>query len=345
MYLVIYLALLFLIIKENDLKENLDINKKVFPIIVITLGIIAGFRYYVGTDYGTYLEIFNGINTINDYSYIEFGFRILILFIKMFTNSAVALFVLMSVLSMLFLYYGIKKLTDKTILSIFIFYGIFYIGYIFNAVRQGFAMCVFLYSIQYFEEKNIVKILICTVIATLIHSSGIYIPIAYIAYNIKLKDKYYIYILICGLILLLFNPLKQILMHINILGIGEKVRTYMSINSNDKLGIVSIVQRLVLISLMLMSLRLMKEKDKKIFNIYILGWIAYTVFSFQGTISTRINMFFRILEIILLPNIIESITNEKYKKYMYLFIILWISVILIVDLRNPANFPYKIVGV
>ena len=345
MYLFMYISLLFLVTRENNLKEKIDINKKIFPIVIIILGLIAGFRYYVGTDYGTYIELFNGINSIKDYSYVEFGFRVLILFIKMFTSSSVALFVLMSVLSMLFLYYGIKKLTDKTILSIFIFYGIFYIGYIFNAVRQGFAMCVFLYSIQYFEERNIVKILICTVIATLIHSSGIYIPIAYIAYNITLKDKYYIYILICGLILLLFNPLQKILVNINILGIGEKVTTYMSINPNDKLGIVSILQRLILMSLMLISLRIMKVKDKKIFNIYVLGWIAYTVFSFQGIIATRINMFFRILEIILFPNIIENITNEKNKKYMYLFIILWISVILIVDLRNPANFPYKLVRI
>lgn len=349
MYLVMYMALLSLAIydvfvesNESD-KSNEELKEKIFIGVNILLVIIASLRHYIGTDYGTYVEIFNGIHSINDYSYLEIGFRFIIVLIKTVTHNSNWLFVVMAAISIYYLYKGIKESSKKPLVSIFIYFNIFYIGYIFNAMRQGFAMSIFLYSLKYFKAKDLKKIIILSIIASTIHSSGLYILLAYVLKYVKIEKKLYPYIVGVGVILCLFNPFEFIITNIPIPVIREKFMVYSQYSEN--IGLVSIAQRLIILVLLIINNdKFEDEEDRSILNIYIWGWILYCILSFDGVITTRVNMFFRVLEVILLPNLINKIDDIKMKKLIYVFIVLWTLATLFINLRNPDNFPYKIIN-
>ena len=133
--------------------------------------------------------------------------------------------------------------------------------------------------------------------------------------------------------------MQSILSKISILGLAEKVNAY-SIYSK-RLDIIDILQRVVILVILLINFKTFSNRDEKLFNIYILGWICYSIFSFDGMIATRINMFFRIIEIILFANVIKKKNNRLLRVGLYFFIIIWASLILVVSLNNPYNFPYR----
>lgn len=350
MYLVMYIALLSLaaydvFVESRDnlfIQSDSNIKKKMFLIANLALVIIASMRYYIGTDYGTYVEIFNGIHHINDYSYLEIGFRAIIVLIKTITDNSNWLFVVMAVISIYYFYEGVKSSSKKTMVSVFIYFNIFYISYIFNAMRQGFAMSVFLYSLRYFEKKDLKKIIILSIIASSIHSSGLYILLAYILKHIKIDKKIYPYIIGFGIILCFFNPFEMIITNIPILGIREKFMAYSQYS--ESIDLISVLQRLAILVLLIINHDRFEDEDKSILNIYIWGWILYCILSFDGVVTTRVNMFFRVLEVILLPNLINNMDESKMKKIIYVFIVLWTLATLIINLRNPDNYPYKIIN-
>jgi transmembrane protein EpsG len=73
-YITMYLSILLFSIFEFF---NRNKHKSLIIVLFIFLFIISGFRYYVGTDYASYLSIFRYSNSISSYSHLEIGFRFL----------------------------------------------------------------------------------------------------------------------------------------------------------------------------------------------------------------------------------------------------------------------------
>ena len=174
------------------------------------------------------------------------------------------------------------------------------------------------------------------------YSSGICILIAYILRNIKISKKLYIYILILGTVFCFFNPIEPIIVNFPFFGIKEKFIAY--IQFSETISLIDILQRMTILIIFMINVDKFEGRDKKVFNVYIWGWIFYCLLSFNATVATRINMFFRVLEVILLPNLLCNCKNQTMKIFLYIFIVLWTLATLIISLMNPYNFPYKIIN-
>ncbi len=210
--LAVFVFSLLAINNENTTNVNIITKKTksqkicLFCVAAVLI-FVAGLRYYVGTDYGGYYKIFNGIDDKFFESLKEFdepGFLILAKLLSLFTTEgAVFIFITaaFTIGSILFVTY---KYTDTYMFSslLFIFVGIW--DGSFNGVRQYFAAAIICLGHRFILEKKFWKYLLFVFIAFLFHSSAIVMIIPYFILRNKISFIN-ILILTIGSIILLYN--------------------------------------------------------------------------------------------------------------------------------------------
>lgn len=334
-YYFIYFLLLILSFYEISKKEiKLSYWEK---FIYIFLTIITGFRYKNGTDFETYEEIFKNIENVH---YLEKGFAY---FIKL-NNSIFDYnmnFLILAILNFILLYYGLKKVKYR-IFSLFIYVNIFWIPYSFNGLRQSIAMNCFLIFVQ---EKKAFKKLLLFLIAIGFHKVSFYIFTLYFILeklNLKIKNtllKKLSIICIPLFFLLLFSTQKIVYFLCRFIPKLYEYSTYEYDSS-----ILGIFLRLILIIFISYFWKIFKENNlyKSLYIFYIFGFLIYGLFYEEYMFSARINMFIRILELILIPVIIYHIKNIFNKLCYFIFLVIIISSIYYKEINYKHNSPYKI---
>jgi hypothetical protein len=344
-YLFIYIVLLILAFKEV-FKEGFSekqINCLFFSLLII-FTTIAGIRYGVGTDYFNYLDIFNGIKVFNDYNYLEPGFRFIISSVKGLGFPELSLFFIFSLISLSFLFKGIKENSKYPFFSLFIYIIVFFIGYVFNVFRQGIVMSLFVFLLRDIEQRNFKKILLFSLFGLSIHYSAIFILLSYFFYKLKISRKMYIVMSIVLITLIATNGYwANLIVEFAPEVLESKISAYMQ---DFKYGVdfLGVLQRILLLAPLFWYFPALKKSEvsfEGIFKLYFLGFIFYAFFSFQGMLATRLNMFFRILEIVILPYLLV-LNIKKYEKYLiFIVIIIWATLLYLNDLRQPSNFPFR----
>src|ERR1035437_1573173 len=151
MYHIIFIILLLTAIFEKFIK----LDKKITSLIYILLLCFLIFRYGQGSDYFNYIYLIeslannfkaallnNNIGTITN----EIGFTFISYFwIKILNFSPELLVAFISGISFILVYKFIKRYSERPILSLFIFYCVFYLIYPFSAIRQAICLSVFIY--------------------------------------------------------------------------------------------------------------------------------------------------------------------------------------------------------
>jgi hypothetical protein len=166
-----------LLIDKNSFNYYVIIFLSLVPLILIST-----LRYYVGTDYRTYMvyQIPAIISNRTDVSF-EYLFQILVKFSVNTLKSPHWVFVIMSVLFILFVFGYIIHFSEDISFSIFLFVGTIFYNYSFNIIRQALATAIFLYALKFVLKRNMKKYLLYIAVASLIHTSAIiYFPFYFI---------------------------------------------------------------------------------------------------------------------------------------------------------------------
>ena len=186
------------------LNENEKYRSKAVYHICILLSFLCYFipsaiRYGIGQDYFyTYQPMFNyiakgatSIYTNQVIKYSEIGFTFLNKAIAHFTSDSQWLFVVTAFICLALAYKCIDMYSINIPASVFMMVlGSYYMGS-YSLIRQSIAIVLFAYSLQYVKERNLIKYLICILLATLIHTASlVYIPFYFIG-NMRMKKKYY----------------------------------------------------------------------------------------------------------------------------------------------------------
>lgn len=343
-----YLVLLSLSLAElfTDVFENRILKEMLFYLMIVFLIIIAGIRFEVGTDFTSYYNIFRRLDSIASdaaYNYLEFGFRLITVFFKSLGFSPYFLFIVFSTVMYIFLARGILKSSNSPFLTLFLFVLIFMIGYLFNVLRQGIAMSVLIYLIPDIKEKRYIKVVLFTILAASFHSTGYIILLCYVLFHFPLKFSLYIIGLLVSIIYY-FNA-EMFFYQVSRLLTPSMQHTMMSYVERfpGGVGLTSYLLRVIVIVSLLIFFNDLKEKDNflGLFNIYFIGFLIYTLLSFQGQAATRVNMFFRISEILLLPYLLTVKDNPFFKLFMFIFVISIGTLIFGMDLTREANYPFQ----
>ena len=159
-------------------------NKKYFIIIpIISYTLFFGLRYGVGIDYYHYVELFKEWGN-RDFMYrferFEIRYELAFLYImdfcyKMKYDSFVFLSIF-AFIQIFFITFSFKK-EERGVLAFFYIMLIVTgtaMGTFCNTIRQGVAICIFLFSIQFLTNRKYYYLyIICIFIATMFHVSAI----------------------------------------------------------------------------------------------------------------------------------------------------------------------------
>lgn len=355
----IYIFTIFVLFISSILFESCQISSlgkiliKVGVFLLLTLQM--GLRWETGTDWNSYLNHFGEINTFDTtsplYNGFEFGYNIIVWFIKLFSNSYSCFLILHALLFYFLLFKSFKHLSFNFYLSLMIFYSLF-IG-LEGSNRQLLALVVCIFSLRYlFEEKN--KLFFFFVgIATLIHTSSILFLIYYF-FKRKIQLHYLLIILISAFIVGNLGFSNSIFQFFgNLLGINSslKVSTYLefanSTIENEKLSLLGIFKRVCLLVLFYFVREKVGAKNDKyhlMFNGYFAGLIFYLLFSKSLLIMiSRGSVFFNIMEPLLMASILITIP-KKNERYVYITIMFVFSILYFyqsISHYSDLFIPYK----
>ena len=308
------ISMLIILIANKVIKVK---NKKITLILAaIPLIITSGFRYGVGQDYFSYAKTFELASEGQFFDRIEPGFYFIIKFILLFTDNYLWMFVITSIIYIMFVFIAIYNQSDNELFSVYLFIAIGYYFAFFNGMRQLLAVSIFFYGIKYIKNRKIIPYAICIIIATLIHNSTILLFPLYFLYGKKLKNYQFVIILLISII---FKPiiLKLILSIVEL----SKYSNYIgsSFDKSEK----SYIQIYINLTILVFALFYNRKKIEANtdFSFYCILHLIYTIITFYiGDIPliSRIRWGVGLPLIILIPKIIN---REKKKKTRYMFIV------------------------
>lgn len=351
MYHIIAL-LIFIISITSIFHDNLKNSKIISIFLFFGLFILASIRYEIGTDYPVYLKFFTNVKPYNFSSayvignqYFEPLFQFTVAILKNIISNPVFYFSLWAFIALFCIWKGIKEQSPNYILSIFIFYCIFYHHYVFNTIRQGITMGIFLISLKYILDRKFIPVFLMGIFASTIHTSGLLIIPSYFISMIRIKNRFTLF----SILALSFFIWSS--------GVGESIFTFIAVRFEEVLPnlvlyiklflsphtLLSVSQRLlILLPLIYFYPTLSKDsRFSKLFSLYFFGAILYFCFGFFGLFITRINMFFRILEILIIPILYEKIVGKKEKIITQFSIMIWGFTILTWLYYKETYYPFK----
>ena len=189
-YITLLLFLLFLSLRFDffDVKSH---EKLYFNISFIVLVLIAAIRYRVGSDTLSYMRIYDDIPAINNLAFSDFKLEPLWILLnslcKFFTPKFYLLQAILAVFVNGVLFKFLKANTPYFFTSVF-FYSLLLFNY-FNMeiLRESVAICIFLLSLKYLFNRNIVKYILLVLLASLFHYGAIILIVFPVLIRIKLN--------------------------------------------------------------------------------------------------------------------------------------------------------------
>ena len=291
-----------------------------FSIIIV----FGGLRYEIGYDYPKYLAGFLFDSELEKW---EPFFNATVYFLREFNFGldSQILFLFYTVFTVSILYLAIRRLTNnyRTALLIYLLIPAFYLNS-FSVIRQGIAMVILLYGLQYLTlEYKPKKYIIFVLLAYMFHSISIVIGLIYLLFGRFFQQTYswitYISMLIGSLVLY-------------VSGLGKLMLTYAPGHYHLYLYHYSAVNPLKLLVVNGLFLFLMFQKkyfiktrlDSYLLNSIFVGSVIFNIFADYVDV-TRVAQYFLMAEIILVPLYIYTFKSSiKKNTVLVLFLAYYI---------------------
>jgi hypothetical protein len=313
--LLAVLVFSFCIISHRYPKLDNNISLALLAIIIL----IGGLRDRIGWDYNSYTTWYLEGN--RDYNF-EFGFLTLMNVFRYFKLSAPFLFFFFSFFTYVFVYLGIKKYTkEKTLpLVLYVMIPVMFL-YSFTYMRQFLAVAIAFYAFSYLLAKKYIVYFLLMFLGISMHYSCI-IPFVFFIVISKYEDR--IQLKYLGLLIFISFVFSQI----GVIGIlsmflkGSHYYFYVSQKHAVPVPIFKLLVFNVIAAFVIWyhSVKGFVDTNKKHFLIlYILSIIILNLFA-ESTELTRIYIYFRIFEIVVLADIIREVWYERKSRIVIFFV-------------------------
>lgn len=332
-------------------------QRKVKTLLMFLLGIFficfAGFRWDVGTDWEQYLYFFDvvDLSSIGQAGH-EFFYEILLRISKNIFDNYTAMLFLTACIIVYFTYSGIKKYSVYPILSILILYS-----YSINSsgfgYRQDIAIAIVFFAFRYIQERKLIKFLVWIFIATLFHQTAIIFTCAYWVYNFKWNIKYFMILVVSTVLVYILMSKLDFIAGLYTQSAQGKLDYYMD-NKDETFGagdantvlIRGIFNRIFLLVIPLIVIFTRKDEKveelKKLYNIFLFGFIFFIVFGSVAVVFLRFTRYFDIFQILVIPLALRlSAPKHRFPLLILLIIYLFIKFLLVIINDNDIYVPYK----
>lgn len=194
-------------VTEKYYVKGLDM--KILAIIILPV-MIAGIRFYVGVDYGSYENMFFLVRAGQALDF-EIAYIALNKLIGIFTGNFMAVTIVVAFITY---YLAVKSIIQlcgedkKSIPFVIWFYFLTMFPASLNIMRQTIAVSIVMYGLTFIIKKKYWKYVLCVVCATLFHSSA-FICLIFVLFNhniLSIKKFSIFLVTFCGCLLLATNP-------------------------------------------------------------------------------------------------------------------------------------------
>ena len=314
------------IANEKKIKKWIAVCMVSLPLILV-----SGFRWMVGTDFGTYYYTIENIinncsinfllsDSYSDFIAFERGFSIIVWCIGTIYKNPQFVIFMISVFNIMVVINCIKKYSESFTLSVFLYITTMVYFSAFNGMRQWISSVFLFWAIKYIYEKNFWKYCICVLIAINIHISAVIMLLMYWIVKIKPFSKKTFAIIM--LTLMIFFSLNIIIKNFGNFVVGTRYEEYTNGSNMDDDG-VNIFRVLVAAVPVIMSFFYYKKypKDEEanvLINFSLINFL-FLCLATQSTIIARFNMYFEPYNLLLYPKFLKMFKKEE--RYLYIFVL------------------------
>lgn len=286
-------------------------------------GFLAAFtavRVDTGTDFSTYEAIWDYTSTLSGltieevfFHFLEPLFVITTATLKTLEPDPWILFAIYGVATIFLLHRSIGWFRLNGPHAYLVYVGLFLLPYAFNGLRQALAMSIFLYTLRYMLQRRTGLVILCTVIAAGFHLTGILIGLAYATHRLTENREFQlIRWFFWGALLAGFIGLAGLGGRLFFMLFEYKAETYTEL-FNEGSSLSNIGVRLVLAGLLVYGASVSQPSRlvRQLLVMYSLGLFLYLALSEFNVLATRFNMFFRVLEVILIPMLLAQMRGVR----------------------------------
>jgi len=299
--------------------------------------LFLAFRYNFGNDYKGYLHTFIDINSYSDVSFYNKSFRVepgWIFLCRLFKYPGFFAMVATLALFNCYVYYNfIKKYVPVNYYCLALFFYIFTPGFMLihaSAMRQSFAIALFLFSLEYLFKKDAIRYFICVGMASLIHISSLVLIPLYLLSLINWRINKTASIIFVSIFISLYFFVQLLSPYLNqfikiFFERYEKQQDTGALNSG--FGVIYLA---ALLTLTLYHEKIQNKEISLLFKIYILSFIFFPLGLLLHLIG-RVGMYFTTMSIVVFPYILINLEKPIYK-------ILFFSVLLFMTMYGFVQF-------
>lgn len=359
------MLLIFLFFLLATLSFSAKSNSRDILLLLFLLGSISIALSIGSSDFPIYKKFYDNLEPLydvllgnNDYFLhnilrVEFGFKILNSFFKMFVSHVEILYLFCNffILTIVYIFFkGKSQNFFKLLLPYFIFV---FITTQVAIIRQAMAIAIFFYSVKYIIDGKFIKYFLGTLIGFLFHRSALILSLLYFVVRKEYSTKILIIMLSVGMLLFLqlfhFSFLTIVNTLISYLpsGVGETASFYVAqlkdfiVPSRFTLGV---FENVGIFFLLLWIRSSMKKKGlwtdflNVSFNFSLIYIFIYIYFFEFTNIIYRINYYFVFFKFFIIVKYIEGLEIKTNRIVGNLLLVIYCGIMLVVRLKQPAYY-------
>lgn len=286
------------------------INKGKIPAILfkacwLLMTVVLCIRFGQGTDYFGYWWSFSSVEAsgsyfVNQLAHGELGWYMLsLIFVKL--HLPFTFFIgFVGLVSMLLIYIAINKHVKNKILCLLIFYPEAYLTYCCSGIRQGLVLCFFLaFMIDMLLKKQYIKYYVFSFLMMQFHAASIVLFVVPVFLLIKIKVSPIWYLLAPSISVALYASGMVASMST---AVGSAARY-----AEAEFSYLGLLLRVVLFFTILFVYKpCMDKKTDLMFDVYHCGFLVYLALFLSSTLSQRLTLPLKAVEILLIPTLLYS---------------------------------------
>lgn len=313
---MIRIGILFIFLILAMIEYRKPMPPIVFRLAFLGMTLFLALRCGQGTDYFSYSYIYTHQITTD----VEAGYAFLNrLFADLHLPYTVFVFVF-SAATMAILYLIISKFARNKFMAFFVVYALFYLQYFENGIRQAIAMLLVMAGFCLTIHKNRIWYLLGAILLALtLHTSAIIGCVLLVPYLLdKSKTVRNFVRRRTGILLILYLLLCAAFVWLSYSGGLEKIVTwlpdalsakvigYLMERSYSMMALLSRVAFLVVVAVLYYCAGdRVTRLERLLMQSYLLGFLLYCIIFSSDLIASRMNAYFKLFEILLIPNLIS----------------------------------------
>ena len=219
------------------------------------------------------------------------------------------------------------KNCEDVVLGMVMFVSLGLWSFMVQGLRQGIAMCICLFAIEFCKKRKLIPYIILVTVAVLFHASAIVFAVAYSFSWLKMNVKGYFIVAICATAAMLL--IDRLFMFVNIV-IND---AYDIGNIADTSG--GFVLATIYLLIIVFSVIFFNEEDGQanhlsfFFYMALCGFITYIMRYSVNTIAQRVSYYFMFSQMIMLPAIVKRVFVNSHRAYVsFICIVLCLGIAL-----------------